>query len=377
MVAVGAQAPQAQPADAGATRMFSLEQMRAAAAPAAPQMVSQKVAQWCFLPRLLPTVVLQDRSALIATSNSGRTHLLRRVTFAVLSVLLLVFLACLTVSWVNNNELEQSILLAARAIPAQTPHPGTLASEQDLAALDHLRSALVQLEDYRQNGVPLRYRFGLYSGNRLFDAAREIYFARFRRLLLAPTQENLAKFLSGLPAASKPGDDYSAAYDPLKAYLITTANPEKSTPAVSPVLTQFWLNGRAPETDQQGKLARAQFDFYAAELAKADPYPLAANMPDPPVTHARTYLNTFGGSRIGSTSRCSPPPAAVRAPSTSTATIPGSAQTVIDGHIVPGSLHQKRLRASCRTRSPIPDNISAARNGSSAMRLPLRSIPPP
>ena len=336
MVAVAAQVPQAQPADAGATRMFSLEQMRAAAAPAAPQMVSQKVAQWCFLPRLLPTVVLQDRSALIATSNSGRTHLLRRVTFAVLSILLLAFLACLTVSWVNNNQLEQSILTAAQAIPTRTPQPGTLASEQDLAALDHLRSALVQLEDYRQNGVPLRYRFGLYSGNRLFDAAREIYFAGFRRLLLAPTQENLAKFLSGLPAASKPGDDYSAAYDPLKAYLITTANPEKSTPAVSPVLMQFWLNGRAPETDQQGKLARAQFDFYAAELAKADPYPLAANMPDPPVTHARTYLNTFGGEdRIyqqmlavaGSGSR----------PVDFNRDYPGSAQTVIDGRIVPAA----------------------------------------
>ncbi|MFP5230371.1 MAG: type VI secretion protein IcmF/TssM N-terminal domain-containing protein, partial [Acidobacteriota bacterium] len=151
MVSVGAQVPQAQPADAGATRMFSLEQMRAAATPQAPQMVAQKVAQWSFLPRLLPSVILQDRSALIATSNSGRTHVLRRVTFALLSVLLLIFFSCLTVSWVNNNRLEQTILTTSQAIPAHTPQSGTLATEQDLAALDRLRAALLQLEDYRQN----------------------------------------------------------------------------------------------------------------------------------------------------------------------------------------------------------------------------------
>ncbi|MFP5230741.1 MAG: ImcF-related family protein, partial [Acidobacteriota bacterium] len=187
-----------------------------------------------------------------------------------------------------------------------------------------------------QNGAPLSDRFGLYTGNRLFDAAREIYFAGFRRLLLAPTQENLAKFLSALPAASKPGDDYSAAYNPLKAYLITTANPDKSTPEISPVLQQFWLNGRAPDTDEQNKLARAQFDFYAAELAKSDPYPLAANMPDPPVTHARTYLNTFGGedriyqqmlTAAGSGSRAVD----------FNRDYPGSAQTVLDSHLVPAA----------------------------------------
>ena len=337
MVAVAAHTPQAQPADAGATRMFSLEQMRAAAAPAAPQMVAQKIAQWCFLPRLVPSVILQDRSALIATSNSSRTHILRRVTFALLSVLLLVFLVCLTISWVNNNQLEQAIVTAARGISAQAPQAGALASEQDLAALDRLRASLVRLDDYKRNGVPLFYTFGLYQGARLVVPAREIYFTGFRRLLLTPTQENLAKFLSGLPAVSKSGDDYSAAYDPLKAYLISTANPDKSTPAfLSPVLMQYWLNGRSPETDEQGKLARAQFDFYASELMKSDPYPLSADMPDPPVTRARVYLNTFGGedriyqqmlSAAGSASR----------PVDFNHDFPGSSATVVDGHTVPAA----------------------------------------
>ncbi|HEX3470701.1 MAG TPA: type VI secretion protein IcmF/TssM N-terminal domain-containing protein, partial [Silvibacterium sp.] len=54
MVSSPARTPQAQPADAGATRMFTVQQMQAASAPPAPQVVSQKVAQWCFLPKLFP-----------------------------------------------------------------------------------------------------------------------------------------------------------------------------------------------------------------------------------------------------------------------------------------------------------------------------------
>jgi len=296
MVAVAAQAPQSQPADAGATRMFSLEQMRAAAAPPAPQRVAQKIAQWCFLPRLLPSVILQDRSALNATSNSGRTHIVRRVTFALLSVALLGLFACVAVSWNNNRRLEQIIDAARVDIEGVSLQSGSLASEKDLSALDRLRCVLVEIEGYRQHGVPLFYRFGLYQGDRLFEPARAIYFAGFRRLLLTSTKGNLARFLSGLPATSGNGDVYTAAYFPLKAYLIVTAYPKYSTPDfLSPVLMQYWLNGRAPDSDKQDQLARAQFDFYAFELARSDSNGPAAATPDPPVTHARTYLNSFGG----------------------------------------------------------------------------------
>lgn len=105
----------------------------------------------------------------------------------------------------------------------------TLASVQELTALNQLRMALVQLENYRQQGPPLMYRWGLYHGDQLLDAARHIYFDRFQRLLLANTQNNIVTALNALPAAVQPDSDYGAAYNPLKAYLITTTNPDKST----------------------------------------------------------------------------------------------------------------------------------------------------
>jgi type VI secretion system protein ImpL len=335
MVAAPASQPQAQPDGSGATRMFSVDQMRAASAAPAPQVVSRKQAQWCFLPRLFPGVILGDRSALAGTSDSSRTHLFRRIAFASLSLLLLVYLGLLTASWVNNSRLEDSIVTAAKALPNTTVPPTALASTQDLAALDQLRASVVQLEGYRRNGPPMMYRFGIYHGDRVLDAARRIYFDRFRRLLLANTQANLVTALNALPPTPATGADYSAAYNPLKAYLITTTNPDKSTAEfLAPVLMQYWQNGRTPDTEEQKNLASRQFEFYATELPQSNPYSIAADTGA--VSRARTYLGGFGGfERIYQQM--------VTAADKSTPSIdfnrnyPGSSATVTDAHVVAGA----------------------------------------
>ncbi|MGC2635867.1 MAG: ImcF-related family protein [Acidobacteriaceae bacterium] len=333
-VAMAAPAARAQQLDAGATRMFSVEQAQAATATAAPQVMTQKVAQWCFLPRLLSTVILEDK-ALAATSKSGRTHVFRRVAFATISLLLLVCLAWLTVSWMNNGALERRVVAAAKALPATATPPGTLAAAQDLNALDQLRGAIVQLEGYEQNGAPWSYRFGLYHGDALLVPARGIYFDHFRRLLLTNTQANLVSAMNAVPATPQPGADYLATYNPLKAYLITTSHADKSTADfLSPVLLQYWENGRTPESDEQVQLARRQFDFYAAELARGNPYSVA---PDTgAVTHAQTYLANFGGFERIYQQMITAASKAAHAVDFNR-DYPGSAATVVDGHIVPGA----------------------------------------
>ncbi len=335
MVSSPAQAPKAAPAEAGATRMFSVQQMQAAAVPAAPQVISQKVAQWCFLPKLFPVVVLQDRSALASTSHSGRTHTFRRIVFGTLSLLLLFYLACLVISFGNNSKLAHDIASAANALPARTVPATTLASTPDLTALNQLRTALVQLETYRQDGPPLMYRWGLYHGDQLLEAARHIYFDRFQRLLLTNTQTNLVAALNALPSSAQPDSDYGAGYNPLKAYLITTTNPDKSTSEfLTPVLMQYWQNGRLPDTDEQRQLAQLQFDFYANELRSGNPYSIAPAMSG--VNHARTYLASFGGfariyqQMINAADKAAPPIDFNRA-------YPGSAAVVVEPHIVQGA----------------------------------------
>ncbi|MGA7342209.1 MAG: ImcF-related family protein [Terracidiphilus sp.] len=335
MVASAAAQPQAQPAGSGATRMFSVEMMQAAAQTQAPQTVSRKQAQWCFLPKLFPEVILGDRSALAGTSNSSRTHIFRRVVFASVSALLLLFILCLTVSWIHNSRIEHDIVSAANALPTTATPPTVLASAEALGQLDRLRAAIVQLEDYNENGAPLMYRFGLYHGNRVLDAARRIYFDRFRNLMLANTQANLVASFNALPPTPAQGADYSATYNPLKAYLITTSNPEKSTVEfLPPVLMQYWENGRVPDTADQRDLATRQFEFYAGELPRSNPLPIP---PDTlAVNRARTYLNSFGGieriyqSMLTAANKVAPSIDFNR-------NYPGSSSTVVDSHVVAGA----------------------------------------
>ena len=335
MVSAPAQAPKAAPVDAGATRMFSVQQAQSVSAAPAPQVISQKVAQWCFLPRLFPVVVLQDRSALASTSHSGRIHTFRRFVFGAISILLLFYLVCLIISYGNNSKLAHDIAAAASALPTRTVPPTTLASTQELTALNQLRSALVQLETYRQQGPPLMYRWGLYHGDQLLVAARHIYFDRFQRPLLTNTQNNLVAGLNALPASAQTDSDYSAGYNPLKAYLITTTNPDKSTAEfLTPVLMQYWLNGRVPDTDEQKRLAQLQFDFYANELRSGNPYSISPAMPA--VTHARTYLASFGGpariyqQMINAANKVAPSIDFNRL-------YPGSSAVVSDPHVVEGA----------------------------------------
>ncbi len=336
MVAAAAARPQSQPAGSGATRMFSVQEMQALQqAQQTPQMVARKQAQWCFLPKLFPEVILGDRSALAGTSNSSRTHLFRRVVFGTVSVLLLFYLLGLTASWLNNSRVEHDIATAANALPTTPTPPNVLAATDSLTQLDRLRAALVQLESYQQNGPPLFYRFGLYHGDSLLAAARRIYFDRFRTLMLANTQANLVSSFNALPQTPAPGADYSATYNPLKAYLITTTNPEKSTVEfLPPVLLQYWENGRAPDTGEQKDLAARQFEFYASELPKDD---LLEITPDTlAVNRARTYLAGFGGFERIYQSMLSA--ANKVAPSIDfNKNYPGSSATVTESHAVAGA----------------------------------------
>ena len=71
------------------------------------------------------------------------------------------------------------------------------------------------------------------------------------------------------------GADYTAAYNPLKAYLITTSNPDKSVPQwVTPVFLQYWLKSW-PVDPARSQLARQQIDFYAGELLRQNPYAIS------------------------------------------------------------------------------------------------------
>jgi type VI secretion system protein ImpL len=283
--------------DAGATQYLSssLGKSPSSGRPAQPvAMVSARVPQWTFLPRLLPEIVLGDKSALSATQQTAPARLFRRILFGTLAVLFAVYTILLLVSYINNAGLEHRIQTAAKALPVMAASANSLPSLSDLQNLDQLRQTIVQLDGYQQDGAPWSYRFGLYQGDKLAIRARHIYFDRFRPLLLNPTQVNFVSYMRALPDAPATDSDfslYASAYSPLKAYLITTANPEKSTSKfLTPVFLQYWTGTRQIDSDQQ-QLAQKQIDFYANELLRQPPYAIT---PDTLVVkHTQGYLSNF------------------------------------------------------------------------------------
>jgi len=292
VVAVAPPPAQTPTPEVGATRIFSPQDIQALSRPAAqPQRVTTRAPQWAFLPRLFPETILGDKSALSGTQQTAPARHFRRTLFTSLALLFAICTTLFAISYSNNVALELKLLNAARALPASND-AGGLPNLSALQALDNLRLSIVQLDGYQQDGPPWTYRFGLYHGGQLIDRARQIYFDRFRPMLLAPAQANFVSYLRSLPNAAAPGADYTAAYNPLKAYLMTTSNPEKTLPSfLTPLLLQFWTRSR-PVDPIQSQLARQQFEFYANQLLRRDPYGIVPE--GTAVAHARAYLTNLG-----------------------------------------------------------------------------------
>ncbi len=283
--------------DAGATQFINLSMARTAprSAAAAPVMTQARVPQWTFLARVLPEVILGDRSALTATRQSAPAKLFRRILYGTIAFLFAVYIVCLTVSYFNNAAVERRIQDAAHALPASDATAISMAGEGELRALDGLRQTIVQLQGWRNQGAPFSYRVGLYQGEKLEDEARQVYFDRFRPMLLNPAQAGFAGYMRNLPTVPQDIsnlDSYLSAYNSLKAYLITTNHPEKSDPKfLTPVFLSAWNGSRPPLDDKQKNLVSQQIDFYANELLRQPPYSIT---PDAGVVdHTQDYLSKF------------------------------------------------------------------------------------
>ncbi len=284
------------PQDAGATQYLNISLGKVPSSRPAAQSVkvSTRVPQWTFLPRLFPEIILGDKSALSATQQTAPARFFRRFLFGTLALLFFVYTIFLVISYANNSALESRIHDAAQSLGAADPTSVSLPGLTELQALDQLRQTIVQLDGYKVDGAPWTYRFGLYQGDKLDARARSVYFDRFRPRMLNPAQANFVQYMRGLPEAPATTDDtssYLAAYNPLKAYLITTINHEKSTSQfLTPVFLQYW-NGTRQVDPAQEQLAQKQVDFYATELARQDPYDIDADKQV--VGHARNYLSHF------------------------------------------------------------------------------------
>lgn len=253
----------------------------------------RRMPQWLFITRFFSEVLLKDKAAIGAASASTKTNTTRRLLLGAAAALGLIATTLFTWSYFNNRALETELATASRALRGVQVAPGEVPSLDSLNKLDRLRGVLERLRGYQKDGAPLMMRWGLYAGDTLLPTSRKLYFESFRNVMFGETQTAVLDFMKRLPPAPGPQDDYSTTYNSLKAYLITTSNPDKSTKMfLTPVLMKYWQGVKQVEP-QRHALVGKQFDFYAEELKESNPF--SRENDSVTVDRTRQFLKQFSG----------------------------------------------------------------------------------
>ena len=255
-----------------------------------------KLKQWAFLSHIFSHVILLDRAALGASGSSTKGFTGRRILYGLLSALALIWILGMTISYFSNRFLEEDVRTAAVGISGIRASKAGTGSLDDLRKLETARGVLERLAGYERDRKPLHLRWGLYSGHELYRDFRTLYFSRFDDLLLHDTRNQMSTYLRTLNPGTAPAqgeDNSSHVFDTLKAYLITTSHPEKSTEDfLGPFLTEYWRNNA--EAGDRKALAEAQFNYYAGELPIDNPLPTPAD--NFAVEQGRNYLKLSSGA---------------------------------------------------------------------------------
>ena len=254
-----------------ATSVFKPVASAAAAAPAPIAAGTRKKPEWVFLSGVFQDVILADSLAMGLTRGGARISALRRTLAAVGIGLAATLIIGFTTSFVRNRALQRRAVAAAAAASSLPRETFAIPTPELLLTLDSLREQTAELSEHVHDGAPLSLRWGLYSGERLYQPLRTLYFEKFGRLLYDSTKAGLRRATAdlGAPNAAAP---YDSAYRLLRAYLVTTDAPEHSTPEfLGPALVNAWPQAGVVDSAAR-ELARRQFEFFGAELPYGNPY---------------------------------------------------------------------------------------------------------
>ncbi len=266
-----------------ATQMFQGDLSKA------PSPGGRRVPNWLFVADLFHRVILPDQPLRVARHApiEGSLDRYRRLTFMAVCGISAFLCLAFVVSWWNNRSLLNDIAAVANR---QTGGKGSATSLQDLQALDALRFQVVRLQD----GLPLRFHWGLYTGNGILDKARNTWFRQFHRLLLSSLNGQMVADLQGLPPNPDAAAPYDPAYRTLRAHLIITSG---TCPVEPPFLSQQLKEVRARIAPGVGSdwqlLADRQIDFYSGELPQGNPLRLPEDIEAR--ERARQYLRQLKG----------------------------------------------------------------------------------
>ncbi|MEN2751478.1 type VI secretion system membrane subunit TssM [Psychrobacter sp. FBL11] len=218
-----------------------------------------------FLQDLFSKVILKDKHLVKQHKNRNkRSH--RAIATLAAVVALCAAVGLWTWSYTNNKQLTERVVADLQQVAElQKNSDGDLQSQ--LESLSILQSRIEQLEGYKED-KPLSLSLGLYQGDKLKQKLLAEYYNGIRIILLAPTKQNIEKFLTEVNTNAAQLElrteesatesttetatndayiqsdptDVEDAYNALKAYLMLGNHDNLETSHLSDQMTRFWRN---------------------------------------------------------------------------------------------------------------------------------------
>lgn len=251
----------------GMLRAFNL-----GVAPATPE--AQVEPKSYFLTDVFRRVVFPDQNVAGRTQGELRRQMIQRVAFAAAAFLLaLMVLLPSSCTFVRNRELidstEKIALDASKTNWADT----NIGVVDKARRLDDTRTQLKQLDDWNREGAPIAYRWGMYTGDSLYEPLRTVYVANLQTAFAIPTKARLEDELRGVGDTALTTDQYNTHFGRLRAYLEACDLEHLETEWEPSGLTEAW--GRALNANQKADkdVLRPHVAYYV-ELMKRKEIPL-------------------------------------------------------------------------------------------------------
>ncbi|MRG91319.1 type VI secretion system membrane subunit TssM [Polyangium spumosum] len=215
-----------------------------------PSTAGSTEAKSYFLKDVFMNVIFPDQDIAARTAAEVRRQRIQRfaAAFAAASLALLLLVPAV-MSFVNNRALVAETSRISNEAAAVKWTDSTSPVEK-IEKLDNLRSHAQLLDQYREEGAPVSYRWGMYQGDKLFEPTKDQYIASLREGFVKPVRARLEERLG---AAT--GGKYLEEYDDLKTYLLLADEnkihllPESEMAWETGKLLQHWVDILRPTTD--------------------------------------------------------------------------------------------------------------------------------
>ncbi len=235
-------------------RAFGLRP-QAEAAPEQP-----KEAKSYFVTDLFKKVVFPDQNVAGRTAREMRRQRFRKFGYALaalaVALLLIVPSSC---TFARNQELVSSTKAIATDAAKLKWDDQTPAIDK-ANKLDAIRLRLLQLDAWKRDGAPLSMRWGMYTGNTLYPALRDLYVSLLRAGFSEPSRLELEGHLRSIdPTSAQKGEAFNRSYDDLKTYLMMSdlelshLDPPWAGPRLSRVWASTLKTSWTPELDAELK----------------------------------------------------------------------------------------------------------------------------